>query len=85
MTATTTHLARYSWKIQAADRRYQMTQAEGDRYTVTEHGNPLGGGWFTAIFIHRQWLYLPAAVPLDHQAFIIWLAYRTFILRQTDL
>lgn len=85
MTATTTRPVQYSWKIQAADRRYQMVQGKRDRYTVTEHGDPLGNGWFTATFIHRQWLSLPSAVPLDHQAFIIWLAYQTFLPRQADL
>ncbi|MFF3575010.1 hypothetical protein ACFYXQ_45465 [Nocardia jiangxiensis] len=85
MTAVTTHLARYDWRIQAADRRYQMVQGRGDRYTVTEQGEPLGDGWFTAIFIHRQWLSLAPVVPLDHQAYMIWLAYRTFISRHTGL
>ncbi len=82
MTATTARIAEYAWNIQAGERSYLMVPRKGDRYTVTEDGDLLGNGWFTAFFIHRQWLSVPLTVPLDHQAFIVWLAYRTFIPRQ---
>ncbi|MEV5646685.1 hypothetical protein AB0L57_00410 [Nocardia sp. NPDC052254] len=85
MTGTTTRIAEYAWDIRAGDRRYRMVQGRGDRYTLDENGDLLGDGWFTALFVHRQWLAVPVTVPLEHQAFIVWLAYRTFILRQTDL
>ncbi|AHH18680.1 hypothetical protein NONO_c38960 [Nocardia nova SH22a] len=85
MTGTTTEIAEYAWTIRAWDRCYRMVQGKGDRYTVTEDGDLLGEGRFTAFFVHRQWLSVPATVPLEHQAFIVWLAYRTFLPRQTDL
>jgi len=68
------NLSSQCWEVDADSRRYFMTPGLFDHYDVSEDGLGLGSSGLAGFFTKRLQVSLAAAVPLHHQAFILWVA-----------